>query len=159
LGLREKINDKPGLAIGVLVAGVVVAIVVVVLTTRKATVVAPARAFYTTDEGATLFEDALDKAVPFDHDGAQAVLARVFSCDEGKTKFVGYLERMPEKVKKPPGERDTGRDIRVTGSVIRPPNSPKAKWVPKALPEGMAITAAVKCPDGSDRPVVEVFPK
>ena len=159
MGLREKINDKPGIAIGVLVAGVVIAIVAVVLTTRKPPVQSLSKAYYTTDDGATLFDDELDKSAPFDHDGKPAVRARVFSCDEGKTHFVGYLERAPEKVAKRPGERDTKRDVRMMEAVVRPPNAPTAKWVPKTSPEGIAITAAVKCPDGGERPIVEVFPK
>ena len=44
----------------------------------------PGSAFYTTDDGATLFTDGADRLPPFDHDGKAAVMAAVFSCDNGK---------------------------------------------------------------------------
>lgn len=57
----------------------------------------PPRAYYTTDDGKTLFADDAERLPPFDHGGKQAVRAHVFSCDGGKARFVGYLERLPEE--------------------------------------------------------------
>jgi len=152
-------NKKPGLVTGLTIGIVVVVAAILILQNRKPHVSAPNRAYFTTDDGATLFEDARDRVAPFEHDGKQAVQARVFSCNGGKKRFVGFLERMPDRkgtAAQPPVME--GRDPRSFGAVIRPPNAPSAKWVPKLSPEGGAITAAVKCPDGGDAVPEEVFP-
>lgn len=163
MGVRETLNKKPGLVTGLTIGIVAVVAVVLFVQNRKPHAGAPTRAFFTTDDGATLFDDSADQVAPFDHDGRQAVQARVFSCDGGKTRFVGFLERTPDKAKAaaapaaPP--QQGGRDLRPILSVIRAPNAPSAKWVPKNSPEGAAITGAIKCPDGGDAQPVEVFPK
>ena len=53
----------------------------------------------TVDDGATYFPDDANKIPPFTKDGKEAVRARVFSCDGGKTKYVAYLERITPKAK------------------------------------------------------------
>jgi hypothetical protein len=50
------------------------------------------KAFFTTDDGKSFFVDRFDRVPPFRKDGKTAVRAQVFSCDDGRTKFVGYLE-------------------------------------------------------------------
>jgi hypothetical protein len=51
------------------------------------------KAFFSTDDGATVFVDSADRIAPFDHDGKPAYRATMFSTDGGKTSFVAYLER------------------------------------------------------------------
>ena len=50
-------------------------------------------AYFTTDDGQTVFTASMDHLAPFDHGGQPAYKACMFSTDEGQTKFVGYLER------------------------------------------------------------------
>jgi hypothetical protein len=68
----------------------------------------PTRAWYTVDDGVTRFEDELERLPPFDHQGKQAVRTHVFSCDDGKTTFVAYLQKLPQEVFKK--YRDKGVD-------------------------------------------------
>ncbi len=59
----------------------------------------PTKAYFTTDDSspdaakAALFTDSADNLPPFQKDGKTAYLACVFTCDGGKTTWVGYLER------------------------------------------------------------------
>ena len=57
------------------------------------------QAFYSTDDGATIFADDA-KMPPFDRGGAQAVQAFVFSCDGGKHRWVQYLMKFSDKALK-----------------------------------------------------------
>ncbi len=61
--------------------------------------------YFTTDDSspdaakAALFADSAKNLPPFQKDGKTAYLACVFTCDGGKTTWVGYLERYtPEKL-------------------------------------------------------------
>ena len=49
------------------------------------------------DDG-SWFADKAERVPPFDHHGQPAVRLHLFSCDGGKTTFVGYLEKLPEDV-------------------------------------------------------------
>lgn len=55
--------------------------------------------YYTTDDGQTTFADRLGLFPPFDYQGRTAVRAWMFTCDGGKTQFVGYLERFTPAAK------------------------------------------------------------
>lgn len=100
MGLRHKLNASPGLAVVVVLvmAGLSAGVWYM---TRSTEYAAPTKAFYTVDEGVNLFEEDVNKVTPFDHEGKQAVKAYVYTCDGGKTRFVAYLERMPEGLKQP----------------------------------------------------------
>lgn len=58
----------------------------------------PTKEWYTTDDGKTWFKDSIRKVPPFQHDGKEAVLAKVFEC-HGQ-QFVAYMKRY-----KPDGKR------------------------------------------------------
>jgi hypothetical protein len=101
------------------------------------------RLYFTVDEGKTLFVAASSSKTPFQQDGKIAVRAHVFSCDGGKTNFVGYLSK---------NSAIAGEDL------IRRPG--EERWFPISSP-GAAVMMAVKCPGketGGGTPV-EVFPK
>lgn len=51
------------------------------------------QAFYTTDDGKTYFADDASHGFSYVHNGQPAVQAAVYTCDGGKTCFVGYLRR------------------------------------------------------------------
>ncbi len=59
----------------------------------------PKQGFFTTDDGKTFFEDSADKIPPFDHDGQTACGCYVFTDDNGKTKYVGWLFRYTDEGK------------------------------------------------------------
>jgi hypothetical protein len=58
----------------------------------------PTKDWYTTDDGQTWFKESNRKVPPFQHDGKEAVLAKVYTC-HGK-KFVGYLMRYKPDAKR-----------------------------------------------------------
>jgi hypothetical protein len=144
-----------------MVTGATVAVVVIVLIlifwqSRPRTIVPPTKAYFTIDDGQSVFEDDLQKTTPFAHDGAQAVQAHMFSCDNGRTKFVGFLEKLPDKVPQSTGQR-SGHDPRIFAALVKPPMNKDAKWVAKLGTGGAAIIASVRCPDGGSGLPMEVF--
>src|ERR1039458_9705554 len=76
-------------------AGVIIAIVAIYLVQNALSgpAMPTARAYFTTDDGATQFVDSMDHLAPFDHNGKPAVRVWMFSEDGGKTRFPAYLER------------------------------------------------------------------
>ncbi|HEY1686123.1 MAG TPA: hypothetical protein VGG19_15260 [Tepidisphaeraceae bacterium] len=91
MGLRETINEKTSMvtiALLVLIAGAVALTIHSVMPSNPLD-----GAFFTTDDGQTTFAGKIDDIPPFNHHGQPAVRAWMFTCDGGKTKFLGYLER------------------------------------------------------------------
>ena len=160
MSIRETLNNKPAVITGITIGIVVVALVAILWQLRRDKPVQQVtKAYYTTDDGATVFEDDLEKTTPFPHDGGSAVQAHMFSCDNGRTKFVGFLEKLPDKLPQTATPGRT-RDPRMFAALVKVPKNPSAKWVSKNGPEGNAIIAALKCPDGgSGGAIVEVFAK
>jgi hypothetical protein len=93
MAIREFIDKHSVIATVVALLLVVGGIAYIV---RSATAPPPTMStdgYYTTDEGKTVFVDALSHLPPFEHDGQTASRVWMYSCDEGKTKFPGFLER------------------------------------------------------------------
>jgi hypothetical protein len=160
VSVREAINKNPGIVTGVTV-GVIVIVLVLIFWPQRGPKSArtPPKAYYTVDDGQTTFEDDLDKVTPFDHDGGKAVRAHVFSCNGGRTRFVGFLEKMADKAGTPAGGgTDAGRARRIAALLVKPPKNPNAKWVAQSSPEGSAITSGIQCPEKSDALPNEVLP-
>jgi hypothetical protein len=159
VGIRDTLNEKPALATGATIAVVVIALIVIFWQSRSRSTANNAvnKAYYTIDDGETVFEDDIAKAPSFQHQGAQAVQAHMFSCN-GKTPFVGYLEKLPDRAPTATPSRETrGHDPRLFTSLVKTPKSKSARWVPKLGADGAAIIAAIKCPDGGSNPA-EVLP-
>jgi pimeloyl-ACP methyl ester carboxylesterase len=99
------------------------------------------RLFFTADEGRTLVPLEVATKSPTLHGDKPAFRAHVFSCDGGKTQFVGYLSKSspvsPELL------------VRKAGTTV---------WSPVGT-AAAAIVLDVKCPEkGGAGPPVEVFP-
>jgi hypothetical protein len=160
VGIRDTLNEKPALATGATIAVVVIALIFIFWQTRSKSSATNAvnKAYYTIDDGQTVFEDDISKAPSFQHQGAQAVQAHMFSCKNGKDPFVGYLERLPDKLPAAAPARETrGHDRRLFISLVKTPKNKSARWVPKLGPDGAAIIASIKCPDAGSSPA-EVLP-
>ncbi len=104
----------------------------------------PDQAFYTTDDGATLFADSLSKVSPIDHNGHQAVRAHVYSCDGGRHRWVQYLEKMTEKEKTIAESPEQSRSHSFDPLIKKPGDS---KWVHQSDLTAPAMMIP-KCPDG-----------
>lgn len=107
-------------------------------------------AFYTNNDGQTLFPGQFDLETPFDHDGKSAVKANVFTCDGGRHQWVQYLEKWSDDGRKqlesvksgPVGTPPPDRSL----ILVKRPNSDK--WVSFNDPAAHEITTP-KCPDGT----------
>jgi hypothetical protein len=101
MGVREHLNRRPWIALGVALAGIGVVVAWAYLPGRDTSPQAAerGRSFITLDDGKTFTSSDSDESPPFTVDGKTAFRAYVYSCDGGKTKFVGYLERYTSKGK------------------------------------------------------------
>ncbi len=119
--------------------------------------------YFTTDDGKTWFEDSVENVAPYKKDGKDAVAAHVYTCNDGKVKFVGYLERMsPEakveidryKAMKSMPDTPTAQRLFEGGVEVKKPG--EAGWKKKSSYgfEG----PPVKCPDGSTKDLSPVAP-
>jgi hypothetical protein len=119
--------------------------------------------FFTTDDGKTWFEDSVENVAPYTKDGKQAVQAHVYSCNGGKVKFVGYLERMsPEakaeidkyKAMNSMPDTPTAQRIYEGGVQVKRPGEPEWKSKSTFGFEG----PPVKCPDGTTKDLTPFVP-
>jgi hypothetical protein len=142
MGIRDTINRYPRAAAAF--SSMTVAVVLVSIFLRSRPSGPPRRrAFYTTDDGATLFVDDWEKVPPFDHDGQPAVRAFVFTCDDGKTQFVEYLEKYSDEVK----QRMDGKQLQTSvglGLIKKPGSGP---WVSESDAKKARAIIAPPCPD------------
>lgn len=159
MGLRETLNRNPGLTTAATAFIIILALVVAVLSFMRAkrSPSGPSdRVWYSDDDGNTWFPDDRNRVPPFDHKGKPAVRAYLFTCDGGKTKFVGWLERYtPEAAKQLEAQRAKGggsgfrleNEDRQGVEVKKPKTGDKA-WV-KQSDAAAAVILDVKCPDGT----------
>ena len=161
MGLRETLNENPGLTTAATAIIIVAAIVFMVISmfrgeagTAGGTGTALTREFYSDDDGKTFFEDERTKVPPFDRNGKPAYRARVFTCDGGKTKFVGWLERYTPEAKKMIEERAknaAGAPLLMedqTGLQFKKPGTGDKGWVSAGEAATMGLRE-VNCPNGT----------
>lgn len=179
MGIRESLNQNPAITTGVTIGIIVAALfwpfprwgIVWQLFGSDDMPGEVTEMYYTTDDGANYFADDVHKLSPFTHDGKEAVRCYVYTCDNGKTKFVAYLERLTQDAKKkmeaaqealkkadpnqpPPPGTDT-EIIQQEGTEVKKPGD--AKWVKRNTPEGDKIIQPT-CPDGKNENLNIVLP-
>src|SRR5262249_10886473 len=151
MGLRERLNQNPGITTLVVIGLVAVAlayVVVQVLANRRGFSSTLPDAFYTIDDGKTFFVANSENVAPFDYKGQTAVHAYVYECD-GK-RFVGYMERYtPDARNKILAQKRTtleletyGRELKISGG----------EWIKASNTAAVAKIADIKCPDGRGTP-------
>lgn len=142
MGLRQKLNENPAIAVaGTVVIAVVAAFFGFRLMTSHG-FVKPQTAYYTVDDGKTLFADLEELLPPFQHEGKEAVRARVMSCDAGSTKFVAYLEKYTDAYKA--ARTDYNDKMKAIAAKAVPQANEKP---PTAAELGAARAAAPQAPD------------
>jgi hypothetical protein len=57
------------------------------------------QAYFSDDDGQSWFIDDTTKLAPFDHNGKTALMAEIFTYDNGSKKFCGYLEKYTPEAK------------------------------------------------------------
>jgi hypothetical protein len=161
VGFRETINKNPAMTSAV-TAGIILLALLFILWQACGGIGGGAgsvgKSYYTIDDGKTYFVDASNKIPPFTKDGKQAVRAHVFTCDGGKTKFVGYLEMFAPEDKKMMEDAISGKATPAqyagyTGqAMVKKPGMPQWVRLMPGTTEMYAKTVQVTCPDGSTAP-------
>ena len=166
MGIREQVNERPAVAIGLVISILAAALVLYAVGTRKP---APrsgamaAKAWFTVEDGKSWFPDDADKATPFDHEGKPAVRCFVRRCPDG-TEWAAYLMRYTTEGKR----QDEGplRAKRLDPSAlagmrelieIKPPAADESAWVKMSSPKAPAIRSPT-CPHGSDNHASHIDP-
>jgi len=154
--VRPFLNRHPAATVGVVLVLVALAVASIIYQLRPVSEIGfiPRKDFYSDDDGQTWFVDDVDKITPFEHGGKPAVLVRLFTCDGGRTKFVGYLERLPDGAVEKYRERlhlpsdavpEADEVAEVAGSLVKRKGDPE--WVPSSDGLKYAQIVRVYCPD------------
>jgi hypothetical protein len=122
------------------------------------------KAFFTIDE-ATCFVGDASQLPPIPRDGKEAVRAYVFTCDGGKSRFIGYLERYPQNVKAmiESARKDSRTASEILGARAHGGLDSEVKrplqgaWVKRSSPQGQEIIR-VSPPEGKGVGVQAVEP-
>jgi hypothetical protein len=125
MGIREKMEEKKGLAVGgaiVLIALAVATIAWQLMSINRDTRNSVPNDFFTVDDGQTFFTAKASNLPPFEYQGKQAVRAAVYECD-GK-RFVAYMERFTPEARKAVMGAEVGPDP--TKLQPKPGQSPEA---------------------------------
>jgi hypothetical protein len=163
MGIREKLKEKP--AVTASIAAVFLAIAVGILIwsywpEKKADL---SKAYYSDDDGKTWFAESAFLVAPFQHNGKTAVVAQVYSYDDGKKQFCAYLAQFTPDAKKrldaaladaqkagrPPGSVDLYHDPNFMkhGTQVKLPGA-NQPWISYDDPKAQEIFA-IHSPDGS----------
>lgn len=160
MGIRQTLNEKPALAAGVSAGIIVLAILAILFEAfhKPSTGAPPTKAYFSDDDGQTVFLDDVNKVPPFDHNGKQAFRAVVVQCGDGKPfvwRLEGYDEQQRQELLKASKEGN-GRAIRfsyLSGLEMKFPGS--SQWVGGPQPgqsddEKAAFQELMfpKCPEG-----------
>jgi hypothetical protein len=151
MSVREAINSKPRLSLGIVIGIAIVAIAFAIWSMDfgdGATVAGTA--FYSNDDGKTFFIDEPGK-IGLVKDGKPAVIAHVFE-DPTRGQFVGYLERLtPAAEKAALASQSSGAPSAVAaaamGREIKRPGD--TRWVSPSSEEGMRVMS-VRLPGGTE---------
>ncbi len=167
MGIRETLNENPrAVAKGLAVVFLFAMVLLVWHFWPGGNAKVTSKEFYSDDDGTTWFADDAGKFPPFDHDGKEAVLAKVYICD-GHT-FVGYLEKFTPEAKEKmrnPQPAQTGSGMRKAGSVpdlrqgilYKKPHDDK--WVSQMDLEAYKRIVQVHCPSGNDNALLPLVPQ
>lgn len=160
MGIRETLNKNPGITTGVTAAIILIALVFIIWQAGGGGGVgaAQAKSFYSVDDGKTFFVDDAEKIPPFEHEGKTAVRAHVYTCDDGKTKQVAYLERYTDQAKKVMEKMRSGEvtdqqimameEIQMTGILVKAPGTGDKGWV-RQIDQAASAIVTPKCPEGA----------
>ena len=91
--IRENMRQKKKLSLILAIAFLFVAGGVLAYTYWPAKQASLSLAYFTDDDGQTWFIDQTTNLAPFEHNGKTAVMAEIFTYDDGSKKFCGYLAK------------------------------------------------------------------
>jgi len=157
VGIRETLTKHQPLVIGIASVAIIAGVASSIWQARNSGS-SPGGAYFTVDDGQTLFTDKALRMAPFEKDGKQAVRAHVFMC--GGKQVVGYLSRYSadalqalaeakaaSQQGKPPPNVGKLSSIGMTGTEYKKPGD--AKWISGTESARIASIRAFKCSDGT----------
>jgi hypothetical protein len=100
MGIREKFKESPSVAAAAAAVFVLAAAAIIAHAYWPEKKADLSQAYYSDDDGQTWFVDSIYKVAPFDHNGKTALIAEVYSYDDGKQKFCAYLSQFTPEGKK-----------------------------------------------------------
>ena len=157
MGLRETLNKNPTVWLGVLGLVAVAALLYFFVFADDGNYGEYAPAHYSVDDGQTFFVDDSGRLAPFEKDGKEAVMARVFEDRETGESFVAYLTKYASDADREAAEKAAGRDGGPAPLIKRPGD---AEWIkmddPAKQEEVAAIRRVRESPAGN--PVKSVTP-
>jgi hypothetical protein len=174
VGIREKLNENPSITTGATIAIILIALIFIGIQLFGSgnNVGGPRDLYFTTDDSspdaakAAMFKADSTNLPPFDHDGKPAYQVMLFSCDGGKTTFIGYLSRYtPEALAqiKAMNSKDPKGPV-VPGVMAMPAVMMKevkapgpGKWLNQSDPKSRDVMN-IHCPDGSQENITPVNP-
>jgi len=164
VGARALLQQRKSLAAALAALMIVGAAVAIYVQARDFGPAGPGKAFFTTDDGKTLFVDSIMKLPPFDKDGRQAVRAHVFECNGQRA--VGYLScyraealkaladaRAAKAAGKPPPNPQALSAVGTVGLLVKKPGN--FPWVSQADAATATSVRVFRCPDGGTPDEVE----
>lgn len=163
MGVREVLNKQRGLSTVMAAGLLVLAAAAMAWQYWPAAKPKLSQAFYTDDDGQTWFADSAYRVPPFDHNGKTAVLAQVYTYDNGSKQFCGYLVQYTPAAKRqlesalsdaaargqPPGSVALFHepDFIRSGMMVKLPGS-SSPWVAWSDPRSAQVVS-LHSPDGS----------
>jgi hypothetical protein len=163
-GLREIINEKRSISLGVAILMLLLAGIYFAFMQRPQPRSKGDKVFYTVDDGQTWFIDSIYKTPPFDHDGKIAVRAMVCSYDNGRRQFCPFVQQYKPDMKETLDEliaqaNRGGKPLSSIGLFGSPElmdgieikaSGPGHDWVSRSNKEQASkILNGIKSPDGS----------
>jgi hypothetical protein len=100
MSIRERIQSSKIVGISVAAGLILVAVVAMAVQFWPQKKPNLARQYYTDDDGATWFSDRVSLVAPFDHNGKSAVIAEIFTYDNGSKTYCAYLAKYTDDAKK-----------------------------------------------------------
>ena len=99
MGLREKLSEKPSVAAVASGRFVLLASIIIARTYWPEKRADLSKALYSDDDGQSWFVDTAYLVPPFEHNGKTAVVAQVYTYNDGRKKFCAYLARFTPQAK------------------------------------------------------------
>jgi len=165
MGARESLSKHPRVTTGITLGVCLIAIGYMIFSLFGNPIASePRKVWFTDDDGKTWFADDAARKPPFLHNGKQAAMCFVYSCDDGKTKWVSHMLRYAPASKK--RIEEAAAKLGVSEEKIEPGGLPmevkeagtgEAAWVGTHDPRASPIME-LRCPDGTQRNIIEVDP-
>jgi len=168
MGVREAINQKRGLSLFIAAAVIAAGLGMVYwnLNGDSSGALGSGKDYITLDDGKSFQLDASKQMPPFTVDGKTAYRAFVYTCDGGKSKWVGYIQRytphgkkiaekMLEQQRASSGMPQLNPEL-LENTEIKRPNDPQ--WVRQSNVALAGQIADVKCPHNANETPELVIP-